>query len=161
MKKQNAFTLLFLAVIGLHLLAFSWYYAENESEKDAVKAVVENAYLNGAHNKLNTAEMQKGFHTDFAMFAVKEGELKKVSLADWVAKIEKWKSSPEYKAADAEKTYKFKEVDVVGNVAVVKVELFKESQIIFTDYLSLYKFNDGWKIVSKVFHKHADAQAKK
>ncbi|MFU8844570.1 MAG: nuclear transport factor 2 family protein [Bacteroidales bacterium] len=25
----------------------------------------------------------------------------------------------------------------------------------FTDYLSLYKFEEGWKIVSKIFFRHS------
>jgi hypothetical protein len=34
------------------------------------------------------------------------------------------------------------------------VELTRDGQLVFTDYLLLYRFGDGWKIVGKVFHCH-------
>ena len=44
----------------------------------------------------------------------------------------------------------------VGSAAaVVRLELYRDGKHTFTDYLSLYRFADGWKIVSKIFHVHA------
>jgi len=34
------------------------------------------------------------------------------------------------------------------------VELFRDGELVFTDYLSLLKFDSGWRIVAKVYHKH-------
>lgn len=45
-------------------------------------------------------------------------------------------------------------IEVVGNAAVAKVELYREDKKIFTDFLSLYKFEEGWRIVSKIYHRH-------
>jgi hypothetical protein len=45
-------------------------------------------------------------------------------------------------------------IDVTNDVAAVKVvDDFQGSR--FTDYLTLLKAEEGWKIVSKVFHNHA------
>ena len=45
-------------------------------------------------------------------------------------------------------------LDRAGNAAVAKVALFRGGKQIFTDYISLYKFADGWKLVAKTFHRH-------
>ena len=42
----------------------------------------------------------------------------------------------------------------VDNTASVRVEVFRDGKHTFTDYLLLYKFADGWKIVSKAFYSH-------
>ena len=38
--------------------------------------------------------------------------------------------------------------------AVAKVALFRDGKQIFTDYISLYRFDEGWKLVAKTFHRH-------
>ncbi len=45
-------------------------------------------------------------------------------------------------------------MDVTGSAAAVELELAQNGKRIFTDYLSLYKFPDGWKIVGKIYHRH-------
>ena len=52
-------------------------------------------------------------------------------------------------------TCKFLNVDITGSAASVKLELYQNGSRIFTDYLSLYKFPDGWKIMSKTYYRHA------
>ena len=41
-----------------------------------------------------------------------------------------------------------------GKAAIVKIELRIEGKHKYTDYLSLYKFGEGWKIVSKIYCDH-------
>jgi len=43
-------------------------------------------------------------------------------------------------------------VDVTGTVASARVELYRDGTHTFTDQLLLYKFADGWKIISKAFY---------
>ena len=45
-------------------------------------------------------------------------------------------------------------VDVTGDAAVARVELYKDGKHIYSDYMSLYRFDDGWKIVGKIYHRH-------
>jgi Putative lumazine-binding len=155
------FALLLVALVVVSS-AFNWYYSKIEAEKDTVKAVVEEGYIQGIHVKSDMDLVRKNFHEDFMMFALKEGKVKKISIQEWIERIEKKKAE---KAASAEKpkevktTHKFKTVDVVGNTAVVKVELFKDNLLTFTDYLSLYKTAEGWKIVGKVFNYHESPTA--
>ena len=32
--------------------------------------------------------------------------------------------------------------------------VFRDGKHVFSDYLSLYKFEDGWKIIGKIFYRH-------
>ena len=45
-------------------------------------------------------------------------------------------------------------MNVTGNTASARVEVYRDGKHTFTDYLLLYKFTDGWKIVSKADHAH-------
>ena len=75
-------------------------------------------------------------------------------IDDWIAGIEKRKASPDYKPEKWD--YRFVFIDVTESAAVAKIELSKDSKHIFTDYLSLLKFDEGWKITDKVYHRHAE-----
>jgi hypothetical protein len=88
------------------------------------------------HIKADAALMRGGVHPSFRMLVLKDGVLTPVTLDEWAARIE------------------FTDVDVTGDAAVVRLELHRGGKHTFTDYLSLYRFPDGWKIVSKIFHAH-------
>jgi hypothetical protein len=45
-------------------------------------------------------------------------------------------------------------VDIVKSMASVKVEIKDWAGDSYTDFLTLLKTNDGWKIVGKLFHLH-------
>jgi hypothetical protein len=122
------------------------------SDRDAVVQVVTDAYINGVHAKPDPAAMRRGFHPDFRMLVLTEGKMTAVSLDEWVARIEKSAANP------AAKKYAIRSeiphVDITGTAATVKVELWRDEVHTFSDYLSLYKFADGWKIVGKTFCSH-------
>ena len=48
---------------------------------------------------------------------------------------------------------KFLFIDIAGNVAVAKIEFYEGEELNYIDYLSLMKFEGGWKIVSKIAHR--------
>ena len=100
--------------------------------------------------------MRAGFHPAFKIHGVKDDALREYPIDDWIAGIEKRKAAPDFDPADQKWDHKFVLVDVTGNAAVVKIELFKDSKHVFTDYLSLLQFSDGWKITDKVYFRHTD-----
>ena len=114
------------------------------------------AYINGAFNKLDTKSMKAGFHPDFAIFSAKGEEIKKYPIATWIEGIEKRKAKDDFDASKNKWDHNFASIDVTGGSASAKVELSKEGKLVYTDYLSLLKFDSGWKIVAKVYHKHTD-----
>ncbi len=143
---------IFNNILVLVLLAAVCAFARKNDDKQAVTKVVEEAYIQGVHANPSGEAMRKGFHQDFIMFVFDAGKINKVTRDEWISRIETAKaknnnSKPEIKA-------EFPLVEITGNAAVVKVELHRNGKHIFSDYLSLYKFDDGWKIVGKIFYRH-------
>ena len=124
-----------------------------KSEAD-VKKLIETSYINGAFNDLNPDAMEQGFHEDFAIFSANGEKISKYPIAQWVEGVRKRKDSSEFDPASNQWDHNFVSVDVTGNSAAVKLELHKDDKHVYTDYLSLLKFDSGWKIVAKVYHQH-------
>lgn len=123
-------------------------------EAAGVKAVVQLAYVEGVHAKGDASLMRQGFHAEFRMLVLREGKMQVVTLDEWAGRIEtRAKENPN--AAQPAIRAEYPIVDVTGNAAIVRVELYRDGKHAFTDYLSLYKFPDGWKIVGKIFQAHA------
>ena len=138
-----AFAVLAVATTGV---------AANETEKKAVIQVITDAYINGVHAKPDAAAMRRGFHPDFRMLVLTDGKMSAVTLDEWSSRVEK--SAANASAVRPAITSEFPHVDVQGSSASVRVEVFRDGKHTFTDYLLLYKFADGWKIVSKTFYTH-------
>ena len=49
--------------------------------------------------------------------------------------------------------HEFTLVDVAGDAAVARVEIHRDGSHTFTDYLSLYRFPEGWRIIGKIFYR--------
>jgi hypothetical protein len=126
--------------------------ARGAADEEAIKALVQTAYVDGLMNLGDLEKTRAGFHPDFVLLGVQDGKLTRFPIADWIASTEKRKAQGQ-KLPLVSCT--FVQVDITGNGSVVKLELHREGTHIFTDYLSLYKFPDGWKIVGKIYYRHA------
>ncbi len=145
----------FLTLLSVILLAPVMLLAGVEDEKEEIKKVITSAYVNGLQNKGPVADIEAGFHPGFELLGVRNNELTKWPIYSWVQYHEKkLKEDPGPPKADEIISSNFPMIDVTGNAAVAKVELYKGPQIIFTDYLSLYKFDEGWRIVNKIYFRH-------
>jgi len=125
------------------------------AERAAVVEVVTAAYVDGIHNFRDPAAIRAGFHPDFEMLILKDGKLDKLPIAKWIESIEA-RNAKEPPPTDGVRTTsaEFPLVEVTGTAAICKVELTRAGKLVFTDYLALYKFEDGWKIVGKSFYRH-------
>src|SRR5688572_10284994 len=127
-------------------LSFLTLYTYGQSaEEIAVRQVVTSAYIEGIHNRGNVEDIRKGFHPTFNMLRLVDNEIKPLPIEEWIVNLEKAKkeSATQPPRTDG----KFVNVDVTGTNAVVKLALYRENKKIFTDYLVLYKFAEGWRIV--------------
>ncbi|MBT1698641.1 nuclear transport factor 2 family protein [Fulvivirgaceae bacterium PWU4] len=124
-----------------------------QNDEASIKQVVTNAYIQGIHNRGSVDEIRKGFHPTFSMLRLVDNEIKPLPIEEWIANLEKAKKESTTPPVKTEG--KFVNVDVTGNAAVVKLELYRENKKVFTDYLVLYKFAEGWRIVSKTFYRHS------
>lgn len=123
-------------------------------EEEAIKEKILNGYVHGAFNELNPEAMTDTFHEDFAIFSPNGEDIRKYPISTWVESTRERKADPEFKAEDNVWEHKFKKVDVSGHAAAVELELYRNGDHVFTDYLSLLKFDNGWKVVAKVYYRH-------
>ncbi len=122
------------------------------ADEAAIKKVIQGAYIDGLQNLGDIQTIRDGFHPDFEMLILNNGQLQRLDIGTWIGRVEQRKQHPGSTIPGI--TGKFLDVDIAGTVALVKLELYHEGNKLFTDYLSLYKFGDDWKIVSKVFYRH-------
>ncbi len=143
------------AALIIAVAATAWAGDAMSPEQLAVQKVVMDSYVDGIHNFRRVEAVKAGFHPGFEMLYLREGKLEKLPIYNWIATLEE-RNRKEPLPADAKPTTtaRFASIDVTGTAAVCKVELTRDGKLVFTDYLSLYKFDDGWKIVGKVFHRH-------
>jgi hypothetical protein len=121
-----------------------------QAAREAIRRVIEEAYIRGIHETQDEATVRSGFHPDFAMLVLQDNTMLKVGLEEWLVRVEALKAgNPELWSAET--TCEFLLIDAAGKAAVAKLEVYKGDTFFSTDYMLLYKFEEGWKIVSKVF----------
>lgn len=147
---------IFLSIIVVVLfMSLIINFVKIDKEVEAVKEIIETGYVHGAFNELNPEAMARTFHKDFAIFSPgNNGEIRRYPISNWIANTKSTKESEEFNAEENVWNHTFSSVDISGNSAAVKLELYHEGNHVYTDYLSLLKFEEGWKIVAKVYHEH-------
>jgi hypothetical protein len=150
--KRLTFWILFSA---LAVTAAAQQDAGNGTDVDAIKKVIQSAYVEGLQNEGDTVKINLGFHPGFELLIPgKDGGLEKYTLPEWKKKIKDGLASGKLPRKGEDKiSIKFLFVDVTEDAAVAKFNFFVGTKLTFVDYQFLYKYPDGWKIVSKIFHK--------
>ena len=148
MKKKLVVLSIFIFSV-LSCGQFSAQNAEVNPENEAIKKVIVDAYINGVFNKGDASLIKKGCHPDCDVLILAQGRLMKIPAYSYVDRLEK-NPGPVRPGT----TYKFTDIHVTGYAGLAVVEIFQEGKHIYTDYISLYKFNDGWKLVTKIFYSH-------
>jgi len=145
-----------ILIVTALLLATTLTGQEKISEKEIIKNTIETAYIAGLQNEGEQVKIESGFHPDFYLLGIDQGDtMWRYSINDWKEKaIQKRKNGVLPLTGDKKVSAIYKSIDITENAAVVKLEYYVNKKQIFTDYLSLYKFESGWKIVSKIFYKH-------
>ncbi len=138
----------------LLLVAFATFKLSAQvNDTDQIKDVINKAYIEGLHNGGNLDETRKGFHPGFDLLILKNNQMEKLPIYNWIESTEK-KRKENPTPSPIKTVVNFVNIDITGTSAVAKIELSREGKLIFTDYLSLYKFEEGWKIVGKIYFKH-------
>lgn len=124
---------------------------EGYSDEQVVQEVIRSAYIEGIHNLGDIEAIRKGFHPGFNLLIKnRQGQLSKLPIYTWIEIVESKKAqSP--KGPEKLTTVEFVDLDITGDAAMAKINLFRDGRKIYTDYLFLYKFGDDWRIVSKIY----------
>lgn len=127
--------------------------AADDPEHAAIVAVVDQAYVHGVHIDGDADKMRAGMHDSFVMFVQSDKGISQMTRDAWIERL----TASKARAANAPKPEIKGDITVLdrsGNAAVAKVALFRDGKQIFTDYISLYRFKEGWKLVGKIFQRH-------
>ena len=130
-------------LLAITLLASTAGFAQANPEEPAVWETVNN-YLHGL--KFNDVDsLKKAFYPEAKLFFVKrDNTLGQLTQEQW------YKGFAQSAGQEEKGDLSITAVDLTGNAASVKVlEVYEKSK--YTDYLSLLKFSDGWKIVNKIY----------
>jgi len=146
--KTKLFILLLISVLP-------FVPAGAQTDDAQIRLVIQKSYIDGIHNLGEAAEIDKGFHPCFTLLSMAENGVTVNLLPIYTWKEMTRLSKEKTPQGPAVKTdCDFLMIDITGSAAMAKIQLRREGKLIFTDYLHLYKFKDGWKIVGKVFHRH-------
>lgn len=127
----------------------------NEAEKEAIKNAIQIGYVEGLQNEGNAEKIDAYFHPGFNLLGIAERDnMWQLPIYNWKANaLNDVKTGKKPKTGDEIVTVNFLDVDVTGTAAVVKLEFLVGGVKKYVDYISLYKFESGWKIVNKIFYK--------
>jgi hypothetical protein len=120
---------------------------EDNVEIENVKKTVVEAYVEGIFLQGNAKLLKKGWHPDCDIVIFENRGITKLPAKYWIDRLEK---NP--KPLDPSVTYKFIDVKVTGYAAIAIIEIFSDGKQVYTDYMCLYKFKDGWKIATKIYY---------
>jgi len=143
-------------IMGLLFFVTTFINAQDvKKDKEAIKKAIQIGYVDGLQNEGDSDMIDAGIHPEFAMVGYgKDGSVFKYSVTDWKASALKKRAEGKLPLKGVNKiSVKFENIDVTGNAAVVKLAYFVGEKQAYVDYISLYKFDNGWKMVSKIYHK--------
>lgn len=148
MKRTMTVALTLILLLSTTLAA----RADVPSDESAIKQLVQQAYVDGLLNLGDLEKTKSGFHPDFVLLGLRSGQLTRFPIADWIASAGKQKAAGQNPPPT---TIGNISIDITGTAAAVRLELNRAGKLVYTDYLSLYKFDDGWKIVGKIYFSHS------
>lgn len=118
--------------------------AGTEAETAAVRVALEH-YLQG-HATGDGAHMRLAFADSANLYFVRDGA---VGIRTSRAYADGFSGRPA--ADEAQRRRRIEFIDVSGTAAVAKIVL-EYPGVTFTDYMSLLKVGDEWRIIAKTFH---------
>ena len=113
-------------------------------ESAAARVLLEN-YIKG-HATGQGEYMRKAFHPDARLQWYRDGKYQTRTLDEFVAGF-KGEVAPD----EAGRKRRIESLDINGNAGMAKIVLDYPT-VKFTDYMSLLKIGDEWKIVNKIFY---------
>ena len=119
------------------------------SDEQAIEKVLRENYVEGMYIKHDRDVLRAGLAPTFVMQVYWDGKLSTTTRSQWLKKL-KLSGVPTKKRVEST----IKVLDIEGVAAVARVDLHIDSKHMYTDFFGLYKTEDGWTIVTKMFHAH-------
>jgi len=120
------------------------------TDEDAIRQVIEKAYIEGVHTTQDAATIRSGFHPEFLMLVLKDNAVEKVTVDNWLERVHRLKAANPGLWSDPTRC-EYRALEIAGYTAMVELDVYKGDVHFSTDFMLLYRFADGWRIVSKTF----------
>lgn len=127
----------------------AWVPAAADGHEAAIVAVIESAYVDGIWMQGDEAAARAGFDPSFVMQVSRDGAVASVTLDQWLERL-----GLHGEPLDEGITHEIRVLDADETAAVARVDVRQHGEPVYTDYMNLYRFDDGWRIVAKTFHSH-------
>lgn len=135
---KTIFSLTLLCILNINFV-----FSQEKDKKDIEKVIVE-SYIHGLIDGEDYDKAKEGIHEDFVILGHTDSIITKKTRDEWIAQRSKRMIMLKVK-------YDIEYIDITGDAASAKITLSR-GQILATDYVFLYKFSNGWKIVSAIDH---------
>ncbi|WP_299484813.1 nuclear transport factor 2 family protein [uncultured Allomuricauda sp.] len=129
--------------VTVHTLLGQENPTKDDLQKLIVECDIEPLYLEG-----NLDKIKEGSHEEFRMNVLYKGTFYTRTRSEW---LEDTKSVRKRNLPLKSTTWEFAQIDYEGHTAVVKLILYEEEELKYVDYLTLYKFETGWRVITKQF----------
>ena len=111
---------------------------------NTIESVI-NKYFN-AYMQADSEMILEAFHPETRLYSVDAGKLDKTEMSDWVLNLKSRKEKGDIRNG----ILNILSVDTQSDTAVAKIKI-KLPTAEFTDFLSLLKIDETWKIVGKIY----------
>ena len=116
------------------------------ADLDEIRDTIQ-SYFDGLYDG-DLEKMRRAFHPCCHLYSVSEGNIQDESAPDWFQRIRN-RPSPASQGARRRDRIVFIDLNGTGS-ALAKVQVSAPSGH-YSDYLSMLKLGEGWRIVAKVF----------
>ncbi|MBU1050371.1 nuclear transport factor 2 family protein [Candidatus Bipolaricaulota bacterium] len=122
---------------------------------ERIRQIIEDVYVRDMYRVRGRGDFSPEFHEAFRVLVPQiNGRTGLCGAVSWQTADILRSSNP--KAIESTTQFDFPFIDVSGDAAVAKVIILDRTTPIYTDYVSLYRIDGEWKIVSKLFNAHLD-----
>ncbi len=133
---------------------FSLSAMAQSNEVEAIKKVIQSAYLDGTQNIGDMDKIDAGFHESFRMQVLeKDGSLTNVNREGWKQMAKDNLANGVLPRAEGKQvSVNYLDINVEKYAATIKMEYILEGKSVYIDFMQLYKFPEGWKVVNKIYY---------
>lgn len=122
----------------------------------AIEEVIREAYINGVYNTGYMLSVTQGFSPDFTAIVFEDKDQSRLkTIEDWVKKTEQNKASGNLPLkGDQEVSFSIVKLEISNNIANARVQFMVGGKVQHTDFIGLYKFSTGWKLVNMMYEEN-------
>ena len=122
-------------------------------EQTRVLRILEDVYVRDMYVQRGQGSFASEFADCFQMLAPEiDGRTGETADVRWVGREDMAANHP--KAMHPNTKFEFPWIEIVGDIAVAKIEVFEQDEPRYTDLVCLHRVDGAWQIVSKLFHRH-------